>query len=63
MYLKRNALTLAVGLTLLPLVSVPLRAWLGIAFLGAAGLVAVWQFGLAGFPRCRTKSLVDPRGG
>ncbi len=53
-------LTLAIGLTLLPLVNVPLRAWLGIAALGAAGLAAVWQFGLKAYQQERIFGFLDP---
>ena len=53
-------LTLAIGLTLLPLVNVPLRAWLGIAALGAAGLAAVWQFGLKAYHQERIFGFLDP---
>jgi len=53
-------LTLAIGFTLLPLVSVPLRAWSGIAALGAAGLVAVWQFGLKTYQQERILGFLDP---
>lgn len=53
-------LTLLIGLTLLPLVNVPLRAWVGIAFVGAAGLAALWQFGLKGYQQERILGFLDP---
>jgi len=53
-------LILAIGLTLLPLVSVPLRAWLGIAAVGAAGLAAVWRFGLKAYQQERIFGFLDP---
>ena len=53
-------LTLAIGLTLLPLVSVPLRAWLGIAALGAVGLAALFQFGLKAYQQERILGFLDP---
>ena len=53
-------LTLLIGLTLLPLVNVPLRAWIGVAFLGAAGLVALWRYGLEGYQQERILGFLDP---
>ena len=53
-------LTLLIGLTLLPLVNVPLRVWVGIAFVGAAGLAALWQFGLKGYQQERILGFLDP---
>ncbi|MAG29747.1 MAG: rod shape-determining protein RodA [Deltaproteobacteria bacterium] len=53
-------LTLLVGLTLLPLVNVPLRAWLGIALIGAAGLAALWSFGLQAYQQERILGFLDP---
>lgn len=53
-------LTLAVGLTMLPMVHVPLRAWFGMAALGAAGLAAVWQFGLKTYQQERILGFLDP---
>jgi rod shape determining protein RodA len=53
-------LTLLIGLTLLPLVRVPLRAWAGIAALGAAGLVALWQYGLQSYQQERILGFLDP---
>jgi rod shape determining protein RodA len=53
-------LTLLIGMTLLPLVNVPLRAWFGIALVGAAGLVALWQFGLKGYQQERILGFLDP---
>jgi rod shape determining protein RodA len=53
-------LTLLIGLTLLPLVNVPFRVWLWIGFLGAAGLVALWQYGLKGYQQERILGFLDP---
>jgi len=53
-------LTLLIGLTLLPLVNVPLRAWVGIGFVGVAGLVALWQYGLKGYQQERILGFLDP---
>ena len=53
-------LTLAIGLTLLPLVNVPLRAWFSMALLAAAGLAALWQYGLKGYQQERILGFLDP---
>ena len=53
-------LTLLIGLTLLTLVNVPLRAWVGIGFVGAAGLAALWQYGLKGYQQERILGFLDP---
>lgn len=53
-------LTLLIGMTLLPLVNVPFRAWLSIACVGAIGLVALWQFGLKGYQQERILGFLDP---
>lgn len=53
-------LTLMIGLTFLPLVNVPLRAWCGIALAGAAGMVALWQYGLKGYQQERILGFLDP---
>ena len=53
-------LTLAIGLTLLPLVHVPLRAWVGLGILGIAGLAALWQFGLRDYQQERILGFLDP---
>jgi rod shape determining protein RodA len=53
-------LTLLIGLTLLPLVNVPLRAWFGMALFGAAGLAALWQYGLKGYQQERILGFLDP---
>lgn len=54
------ALTLLVGLTLLPLVHVPARAWIGIGLLGLGGLAGLWQFGLRGYQKERILGFLDP---
>jgi len=53
-------LTLLIGLTVLPLVNVPLRAWLGIGLLGAVGLAAVWRYGLRAYQQERILGFLDP---
>lgn len=53
-------LTLAIGLTLLPLVSVPLRVWLSLSALGAAGLAVLFQFGLKAYQQERILGFLDP---
>ena len=53
-------LTLLIGLTLLPLVNVPLRVWIGIGVVGAAGLVALWQYGMKGYQQERILGFLDP---
>ena len=54
------ALTLLVGLTLLPLVNVPARAWAGIGVTGLGALVALWEFGLKTYQRERILGFIDP---
>jgi len=53
-------LTLLVALTYLPLLSIPLRAWAGVAVLAAAGLAALWQFGLRAYQQQRILDFLDP---
>lgn len=53
-------LTLLIGLTFLPLVHVPLRAWFSMALLAAVGLVALWQYGLKGYQQERILGFLDP---
>ncbi len=53
-------LTLLVGLTYLPLVRIPWRAWAGVAALGVAGLVALWNFGLRAYQQQRILDFLDP---
>jgi rod shape determining protein RodA len=53
-------LTLLIGLTLLPLVNVPLRAWFSLALLGAAGLAALWRYGLKPYQQERILGFIDP---
>lgn len=53
-------LTLMIGLTLLPLVNVPIRAWFGLAMLGAAGLAALWRYGLKAYQQERILGFIDP---
>ncbi len=53
-------LTLMIGLTLLPLVNVPLRVWLAIGLVGLAGLAGLWQFGLKDYQQERILGFLDP---
>jgi rod shape determining protein RodA len=53
-------LTLLIGLTVLPLVNVPLRVWVGLGMLGLAGLAALWQFGLKAYQQERILGFLDP---
>jgi rod shape determining protein RodA len=53
-------LTLLVGLTYLPLVRVPLRAWLAGAAAAMAALAAVWTFGLANYQQTRILDFIEP---
>lgn len=53
-------LTLLVGLTYLPLVRIPFRAWLMVAALGAASLAALWSYGLKDYQRERIMVFLDP---
>ena len=53
-------LTLLVALTYLPLVHIPLRAWSGVAVFAAAGLAALWSFGLKVYQRERILDFLDP---
>lgn len=53
-------LTLAIGASLLPLVNVPLRAWFGLGLLAAAGLAALWRYGLKDYQQERILGFLDP---
>jgi rod shape determining protein RodA len=53
-------LTLLIGGTYLFLVRIPWRAWLGVAALGVAALVALWSFALAPYQKERILGVVDP---
>ena len=53
-------LTLLVALTYLPLMHIPLRAWSGVAVLAAAGLAALWSFGLKVYQQKRILDFLDP---
>lgn len=53
-------LTLLVGLTYLPLVRVPFRAWVAVSAVGAGALVAIWNFGLAAYQQKRILDFIDP---
>ncbi|MGH0035219.1 MAG: rod shape-determining protein RodA [Myxococcota bacterium] len=53
-------LTLLVGMTYLPFVRIPWRAWAGVAALGAVALVALWTFGLQSYQQQRILDFVDP---
>jgi rod shape determining protein RodA len=53
-------LTLLVAATFLPLCRIPLRAWSGVAVVGAVALVALWNFGLKGYQQRRILDFLDP---
>ena len=53
-------LTLLIGGTYLFLVRIPWRAWLGVAVLAVAALVALWSFALAPYQKERILTVVDP---
>lgn len=53
-------LTLLVGMTYLPFVRIPWRAWAGVAALGVVGLAALWTFGLQSYQQQRILDFVDP---
>lgn len=53
-------LTLLVALTFLPLCHIPIRAWWGMALLAAAGLAALWNFGLKVYQQQRILDFLDP---
>ena len=52
-------LTLLIGSTYLFLVRIPWRAWLAVAVLGAASLVALWTFVLAPYQKERILTYLD----
>jgi rod shape determining protein RodA len=53
-------LTLLIGSTYFAFVRIPVRAWLGVAALGVAGLATVWVFALQPYQRSRILDVVDP---
>jgi rod shape determining protein RodA len=53
-------LTLLVAVTYLPLLRIPLRAWLGVAAAGLVALAGLWQFALTDYQRERILDVVDP---
>jgi len=53
-------LTLLIGLTVMPLVHVPLRVWVGLSMVGLAGLAALWRFGLKAYQQERILGFLDP---
>jgi len=53
-------LTLLVAFTYMPLVHIPWRAWAGMAALAAAGLAALWEFGLQAYQQQRILDFLDP---
>lgn len=53
-------LTLMIGCTYLIFVRIPWRAWVGVAVMVMAGLVALWSFGLAPYQKERILAVVDP---
>jgi len=53
-------LTLLVASTYLIFVSIPLRAWMGVALAGAAGFAGLWVYVLKDYQRSRILDFVDP---
>jgi rod shape determining protein RodA len=53
-------LTLLVAVTYLPLLRIPLRAWLGVAVAGLVALAGLCQFALTDYQRERILDVVDP---
>jgi len=53
-------LTLLIAATYLPLVRIPLRAWLAVAGTAVAVLAAVWLFVLAPYQKSRILDVLDP---
>lgn len=53
-------LTLLVGLTYLPMLHIPLRAWAGIGVLSLVGLAVLWEFGLKDYQQRRILDFMDP---
>jgi rod shape determining protein RodA len=53
-------LTLLVALTFVPFVRVPLRAWIGLAVVGAGAMAALWAFGLKQYQQQRILDFLDP---
>ncbi len=53
-------LTLLVAVTYLPLLRIPLRAWLGVAAAGLVALAGLWQFALTDYQRERILDVADP---
>ncbi len=53
-------LNLFIASTFFVFVRIPWRAWLGVALIAAAGLMAVWTFALAPYQRSRILDVVDP---
>ncbi len=53
-------LTLLIGITFLPFVRIPWKAWASIAVAGIAALVSFWLFGLRDYQRTRILDFLDP---
>jgi len=53
-------LTLLIGITFLPFVRIPWRAWAGIGVAGVAALVPFWLYGLRDYQRERILDFLDP---
>jgi rod shape determining protein RodA len=53
-------LTFLIGITFLPFVRIPWRAWGGLSAAGIAALVAFWTYGLRDYQRTRILDFLDP---
>ena len=53
-------LTLLIGATYLPFVTISRRAWLGVILLGVAAFTGLWNFGLAAYQRGRILDFLNP---
>jgi rod shape determining protein RodA len=53
-------LTLLTGLTFLPFVRIPLRAWVALAGVGVLALAGLWEFFLRDYQRERILDFLDP---
>jgi rod shape determining protein RodA len=53
-------LTLLIGVTFLPLVRIPWRAWTGLAVAGVIAMGVFWSYGLRDYQRTRIFDFLDP---